>query len=669
VATIFLENEQCKIVRDIGPSNQWVVMVLTQFSEEQIRSSKFSGLYICKKRRTLYMNDNKKRRLIDIPVGTLDDEFLGFKDYAEVLADFIMSTETPITIGIQGDWGIGKTSLLNLIKEKLLPSRGRQAKYHVIYFNTWQYSQFNQEEFLGLSILKGIINEILQLENFKDSNNSEEFKQSIKRFGKFVGALGNQVIKRQVGLDIENAIQKNQIIDHVENDLVLLLSKTKEEFQRLVKALIVNENDKLVVLIDDLDRIRPVKALEFLESIKNFLDVEYCVFVIAVDYSVIQTGMTEKLGRSAQELQGKSYFDKIIQIPFSMPVSSYAIDKYIMSLLGWEYENKKFVKHAKEKFFLKIKDNSLSDEDAEYFTNITRLTVGANPRSIKRAVNYSNLLKMIVEMKRKGSGKRWTLIDAKILYPLTCIQLAYPELFQHFAENPAPSTIHLFEDFDHLSKLKDIDVLFKRVHNPEEVKSNITGFFDEFITLIDINGDGEINAEEFKPIWEMMRDANLTNSKLKDADEDWQILEKMILKNQGAKEDKALVKSVLELFVLGDSKWRDPIKFSLLNAGKKFYNVMWDKKQLGSFVTTQKEPIQFYLKIEYEKLCLNFSDDEIKYFSDVKNVGHYGSGDTKVHLIDLVQNEKKFGIINKLHEFIMHDYALSQTTKNSFLSS
>lgn len=55
----------------------------------------------------------------DIPIMSKGDESLGLIDYAHSLSEFIQNCETPITIAIQGDWGSGKTSLMNLIKEDL----------------------------------------------------------------------------------------------------------------------------------------------------------------------------------------------------------------------------------------------------------------------------------------------------------------------------------------------------------------------------------------------------------------------------------------------------------------------------------------------------------------------------------------------------------------------
>ena len=593
------------------------------------------------------------KRLVDLPVESVDDESLGVSQYAELLAKFIINCETPITIGIQGDWGIGKTSLMNMIKGLLGPRPRRQNRYHIIYFNTWQFSQFNQEEFLGLSILKGIMSEIAKLGQSVGQERKDNFQESLKSFGKFVTALGNQVVRAKTGLDFQEAAASSFSSKEgtdLDVDITQQLRELKASFERLVASLIENEGDRLVVMIDDLDRIRPVKALEFLESLKNFLDAQYCVFVIAIDYSVVQQGMVEKLGKSAQELQGKSYFDKIIQIPFNMPVTSYMTDRYIMSLLGWNYDeaNRKYQQQKRDEFFLKVRDTSIDKDVVTFFTNITTLTVGKNPRSIKRAVNYANLLRMIVQAKRarEASGTQWKIIDAKHLYPLACMQLAWPELFRHFCEKPSPQSIHLLQDFDYLESLEGMNVLFKRVYNPEEVKSNITGFFDEYTSLVDQDGNGEIDLEEFRPIWSIMRDANLTGYKLKDVDEDWKHFRDLVRESGADPATMKLVDDILELFKA--TKWNDPSKFELLDAGKRFKNLMWDRNQVGSLVSTKGEPLQMYLKVFVEDCVDGEKGVDVSFVEDVRSRGHYGTGDTRVKLFEIVKQPNAKQIMDNL---------------------
>ena len=76
--------------------------------------------------------------LIDRPVEICKYDSLRLENYAEALGNFIKDCETPLTIGIQGDWGIGKTSLLNFIKEQLGPRRGLSRKFPTIYLDLQQ---------------------------------------------------------------------------------------------------------------------------------------------------------------------------------------------------------------------------------------------------------------------------------------------------------------------------------------------------------------------------------------------------------------------------------------------------------------------------------------------------------------------------------------------------
>ncbi len=86
--------------------------------------------------------------LTDRPVASLAEESLGVKDYMEALSEFVVTCETSMTISIQADWGAGKTSMMNLVKAKL-----EDEKIETIWFNTWQFSQFNMGDDLPISLL------------------------------------------------------------------------------------------------------------------------------------------------------------------------------------------------------------------------------------------------------------------------------------------------------------------------------------------------------------------------------------------------------------------------------------------------------------------------------------------------------------------------------------
>lgn len=70
----------------------------------------------------------------DSPIANMVDDSLGFQDYVDALGDFITSCETPMTVAVQGDWGSGKTSLMNLIRERVETSSGQRIR--CLWINT-----------------------------------------------------------------------------------------------------------------------------------------------------------------------------------------------------------------------------------------------------------------------------------------------------------------------------------------------------------------------------------------------------------------------------------------------------------------------------------------------------------------------------------------------------
>lgn len=597
------------------------------------------------------------RMLIDRPIDSLDQDTLQLTAYADAMASFLETCDTPVTVGIQGDWGIGKTSFLNLLRERMKGRQGRRCKTPVIYFNTWQYAQFNTEEYLGVAVLNGVITAIEKAFPEVTGQQTKQLKQYGSAALNFLAKAGSQLVKSKTGIDVAAAAASHggDGESYPMAEIVTLLENYRVDFERLVGETVVpGDQDRLVIMIDDLDRVRPVRAIELLEAIKNFLDVPKCVFLLAVDYSVIQQGVAEKLGTDTQKVHGKSFFDKIIQVPFNMPTSAYRFDRYVMSLLGIDYdpnshECRRIDQDEGDRGYLAVGKGGLGEEDVKYFTNVTALTVGTNPRSVKRVVNYVKLLKLVCESSRKGSGQRWKLEDAKHLYALACIQLEWPELFSYFAEHPTPVTIKQFEDWDYIDSLPQMRPLYERSHNIQQLKSNISGFFDEVVGLLDVDRDGDIDAGEFRPVWQMMRDANLTSAGLEDADRQWKLVTEITRENDPQGVADSLVAC------LKASEWNDSLKLRILPAGKRFCNLVWDGIQIGSLATGKAEPVQFYLKLDDGSWQSESGlDGRIEHVGS----GHYGIGQYKLNLAGILDDhEKAVSVLNQILTMVMSQKA------------
>lgn len=88
---------------------------------------------------------------------------------------------------------------------------------------------------------------------------------------------------------------------------------------------------RLVIFIDDLDRLQPIAAIGLLEDIQNFLDCHHCVFVLAMDADVVRTGVKEKYGEEyATPERQRQYLEKIVNVPYRLPAEGYGVSDELL---------------------------------------------------------------------------------------------------------------------------------------------------------------------------------------------------------------------------------------------------------------------------------------------------------------------------------------------------
>jgi hypothetical protein len=233
------------------------------------------------------------------------------------------------------------------------------------------------------------------------------------------------------------------------------ISEIREELEKLIKeSLLKTQLPKkgFIFFIDDLDRMDPPTAVQLLELLKNIFTLEHCVFVLAIDYDVVIKGLEPKFGKLSEqnEREFRSFFDKIIQVPFSMPVAKYEIEEFLKkSLLSIHYIDNK---QAENTHFIKN------------ISEISNLSVGTNPRSLKRLLNSLSLIKCI------NAGKSIDMDPELFLltnFTLVSIQVAYPSVYRLLEKYPD------FDQWDediaieeNLSQLNEQNVL-KLSHSEE----------------------------------------------------------------------------------------------------------------------------------------------------------------------------------------------------------
>lgn len=354
--------------------------------------------------------------IIDVPKKADAKDQLGIDNYKNGLTNFIKTAQTPLTIAIQGEWGSGKTSLMNSIRYDICEDN---KQFHDIWINTWEHSLLSDEYTTMTNIIRGVILSVIKVLEKDKNQNLEQLKKKALGFftnaAKSAAKMGANMATGGIAGDATDAFFENDANESSLKDL-------HAELQNQINSCVEKDNTKgFLFFIDDLDRINPPVAVQILELLKNIFDLDKCIFILAIDYEVVVKGLEPKFGKKTpqNEREFRSFFEKIIQLPFTMPVGQYKVDSLIIdNLKELEY----------------FKKEELTEAISRHIVAISNLTVGANPRSIKRLLNSLSLVRNIMFSVEKETQP--TAFEQLINIGVFSIQIAYPYIYRALERNP-----------------------------------------------------------------------------------------------------------------------------------------------------------------------------------------------------------------------------------------
>ncbi|MDO6597254.1 P-loop NTPase fold protein [Oceanihabitans sp. 2_MG-2023] len=389
--------------------------------------------------------------IIDVPKKAQDKDQLGIDAYKNGLTGFINTAQTPLTIAIQGEWGSGKTSLMNAIRHDLCEN---ENSFFGIWINTWEYSLLTDEYTTMTNIIQGIISSVIQVLEKDKNQNLEDLKKKavgfFKAAARSAAKMGANAATAGIAGDATDAFfeaaDKQSSLRELHTELQKQINQTIEH----------NENAKgFLFFIDDLDRINPPVAVQILELLKNIFDLENCIFMLAIDYDVVVKGLEPKFGKKTaeNEREFRSFFEKIIQLPFTMPIGQYRVNDLII-------DNLKQLQYFNE--------GELTPDISDVIVDISNLTVGSNPRAIKRLLNSLSLVRSIMIAVEKDSKP--SAFEQLINIGVFSIQIAYPLIFKVLERFPDFTAWN--DEVVETFKLKTIDASLKEKLSQNE-------YFDE----------------------------------------------------------------------------------------------------------------------------------------------------------------------------------------------
>ncbi len=231
----------------------------------------------------------------------------------------------------------------------------------------------------------------------------------------------------------------------------------------------LNEDERLIIFVDDLDRLNPSTAVSLLEGIKVFLDCEKCIFVMAIDDEVVYRGINEKyhLGQDDDE-KGKMFFDKIIQVPFRIPVEQYEYDSYFSYFVSSSCPDctGQALREEVEKY-TRIIDSFPQRSQHNIYASVH------NPRTIKRAFNLEQLHSKI--LKQKNPQMDFNKDVRRYLFAKHLIEICDEELYHSLISASSITLQQLWKKNPELIAILEL----QRANDEENEQGGIDYILDE----------------------------------------------------------------------------------------------------------------------------------------------------------------------------------------------
>ncbi len=276
-----------------------------------------------------------------------DSDYLNFGEVSQLAVDILTSPGMlPVSLGVFGNWGSGKSSLLKLIDKALQQGEGDRL---VVNFDAWLYQGYDDARAALLEVIARKLNEaakgnesllkktkglLARVNVFRVLGLIAEgtalafgfhtgglLARGIGAAEKIVGSIEGESVFSQEdyqGLDKVAKEAKSQASGLLEPGIKATPPQQIEAFRREYGEILKELGKPLVVVIDNLDRCLPANAIHTLEAIRLFLFLPNTAFVIAADEEMIRGAVAEYFkGTSARHQI--DYLDKLIQVPIRVP--------------------------------------------------------------------------------------------------------------------------------------------------------------------------------------------------------------------------------------------------------------------------------------------------------------------------------------------------------------
>jgi hypothetical protein len=362
-------------------------------------------------------------------------DLLGFEDVVDVVEEIITRPDLdPVTVGINAPWGGGKTTVLQLLKRRL------DARENILCLlvSPWEYdNKTDPTTALIDEVLGGLQKKLEDAQGFGDK--VKHALSRLRRRVKFSKAI-KLAATSALTATIPGVGALIDLFDDGKPDDDVPPDPTLQGFRAQFAEIMASEDlkplERVVVLVDDLDRSLPDTVVETLEAIKLFLSVKKMAFVIAADEDNVANAIGRRLQTTGQPITSRLYLEKIVQVPVRVPaLSREQTEEYLALLMLADLERidgaVTNVKNSRpsepHRLVQRLGDTLPADRHtevqlAETLTPMLHRYTTGNPRRLKRFLNAYWL-------RISFASRRGVDLQADALAKLMLAELYMPDLF------------------------------------------------------------------------------------------------------------------------------------------------------------------------------------------------------------------------------------------------
>lgn len=402
-------------------------------------------------------------------------DLLGYQVHADLLRKIILNDAMlPISIGVFGNWGSGKSSLMLLLQQSLHEwEESHQNEHSIIlqvYFNSWQFESYDSTKLTMIeSILEALDKDINTRKDVFERADDLLARINFLKVGVFIlkkayDNLTPDWMKKWLPKkdDIDKITGKDKYNNLLEDVTKGNTSKFIATFRELFEDLVNDMGYKAVIVyVDDLDRCDPKRIIGCLEAVKLFVNVKKTAFVIGADERIIEYAISQHypIQMKKEDISSpfSDYLEKLIQLPYKLPrLSDNEQETYITLLLCKNHLNEIHFNQIHQKYleFRKtdkhskyniddIKANIPENQNIDIYAVEYRLPIvpiikqflNGNPRQLKRFLNTLYVRQELAEVAGFRDIRPDVLTKIMVLEYNTLYNSRFEELYKLQNEN------------------------------------------------------------------------------------------------------------------------------------------------------------------------------------------------------------------------------------------